>query len=212
LPRCANSLFLQGACGNINPIRNTTDFADVERYGLMLGAEIVKVAAQLTAPGTSVVTGPITIRSHTLTLAARELPPRATFQAPYDAATQKLAAATSEEERGQWRRKQRMAEEALVLFDRGSAPLSAEVQVIGIGEVALVALPGEPFVELGLDLKQRSPAPHTFVIGYANDWIGYLTPPQAWEQGGYEVSPGPWTLVGPMSGSQLVEQALQLIR
>ena len=27
VPGCINSLFLQGACGDINPIRNTTDFA-----------------------------------------------------------------------------------------------------------------------------------------------------------------------------------------
>jgi hypothetical protein len=85
------------------------------------------------------------------------------------------------------------------------------VQVVRLGEVALVALPGEPFVELGLELKERSPATHTFVIGYANDWIGYLTTPQAWQQGGYEVSPGPWTPVGPEGGSQLVEKAITLI-
>ena len=56
-----------------------------------------------------------------------------------------------------------------------------------IGDVALVALPGEPFVELGLEIKRRSPAPHTFVVGYANDWVGYLPTQVAWEQGGYEV-------------------------
>lgn len=211
LPRCTNSLFLQGACGNINPIRNTTDFDDVERYGLMLGSEVVKIAAQLSAPDYPSVTGPIRLACATLPLAVRELPERTPAQNAYQAATQQAAAASTEAERNQWLRKQRMAEETLILIDQGSEPIPAEVQTIRIGEVALVALPGEPFVELGLDLKRRSGASHTFVIGYANDWIGYLTPPQAWEQGGYEVSPGPWTRVGPQGGMQLVEKALELI-
>jgi hypothetical protein len=211
LPRCSNSLFLQGACGDINPIRNTTDFDDVERYGLMLGSEVVKIAAQLSAPNYPTVTGPITVRSETVWLAARDLPARAPSQQAYAEAAQQVAAASNDEERSRWVRQQRMAEETLVLIDRGNDPIPAEVQVMRLGEVALVALPGELFVELGLAIKQRAAAPHTFVIGYTNDWIGYLTPPQAWQQGGYEVSPGPWTRVGPEGGPQLVEKALQLI-
>jgi hypothetical protein len=49
-------------------------------------------------------------------------------------------------------------------------------------------------------------------VGYSNDWIGYLTTPQAWEQGGYEVSTGPWTRVGPAGGPHLVEAALTMIQ
>jgi hypothetical protein len=212
VPRCVNSLFLQGACGNINPVRNTTDFGDVERYGLMLGAEVVKVAAQVSAPSHPVLTPHLAVSTTTRLLAVRDLPPRADYQQAFDEAAQQFTTAQSEEERATWRRKQRMAEEALVLIDRGSAPIPAEVQVVRIGEVALVALPGEPFVELGLVLKEQSVAPHTFVIGYANDWIGYLTTPEAWAQGGYEVAPGPWTRVGPAGGYALVEGALEQIK
>jgi hypothetical protein len=123
-----------------------------------------------------------------------------------------LATATTEHERRAARRQQRMVEESLLVIERGSEPIPAEVQVLRIGDVAVVALPGEPFVELGLTIKQRSPAAHTFVVGYGNDWIGYLTPPQAWQQGGYEVSLGPWTRVGPTGGTQLVEQAMRVLQ
>jgi hypothetical protein len=212
LPGCTNSLFLQGACGNINPIRNTTDFADVERYGLMLGGEAVKVAALLSAPDYPTLDAPITVRAETIILAARDLPDRAAFQQRYNEAASALASATDEAERSVWRRQQRMAEETLVLIDRGSAPIPAEVQVISLGGLALVALPGEPFVELGTAIKARSSKATTFVIGYANDWLGYLTPLEAWQQGGYEVSPGPWTPVGPEGGTRLVETAVKLIQ
>jgi hypothetical protein len=211
LPHCQNSLFLQGACGNINPIRNTTDFADVARYGLMLGGEVVKVAADLSASMHQPSAPLLAIRTETLMLEVRELPPRQPAQQAFDEAVQNLANANSEDERQAWRRKQRLAEETLVLLDRGSDPIQAEVQVIRLADLALVILPGEPFTELGLAIKARSVAPHTFVVGYANDWIGYLTTAEAWLEGGYEVSPGPWTRVGPAGGVQMVEKAIELI-
>lgn len=211
LPGCSNSLFLQGACGNINPIRNTTNFDDVERYGLMLGSEVVKVAARSSAPDYPTLSPRLAVLSETFQLDARPLPEYGSAKATYDDAAARLAAATSDEDRALWRRRQRMAEEVLVLIGMGTEPIAAEVQVMRIGDVALVALPGEPFVELGLEIKQRSVAPATFVVGYSNDWIGYLPTLQAWEQGGYEVSPGPWTRVAPGGAQQLVKGALKMV-
>ncbi|CAN5662021.1 neutral/alkaline non-lysosomal ceramidase N-terminal domain-containing protein [soil metagenome] len=211
VPCCTNSLFLQGACADINPIRDTTDFADVERYGLMLGGEVIKLAMQLSAPDYPQSTTQLAVQAATVLLPVRDLPPREPAQQAYADASTQLATATTEDERKAWRAKQRIAEETLILIDRGADPISAEVQVVRIGDIALVALPGEPFVELGLEIKRRSKADHTFVIGYANDWLGYFATPQAWQQGGYEVAPGPWTRVGPAGGSLLVEKAIELI-
>lgn len=212
VPGCANSLFLQGACGDINPIRNTTDFADVQRYGLMLGGEVLKTVMHLSAPDYPASTPKLAVITETILVEARALPPRAPAQQAYEAATAQLASANTEAERRQWRVRQRMAAETLLLIERGDAPIPAEVQVVRLGDIAIVALPGEPFAALGLAIKQRSAARHTLVVGYANDWIGYLTTPQAWQEGGYEVGPGPWTRVGPTGGEQLVEKAVALIQ
>ena len=58
---------------------------------------------------------------------------------------------------------------------RQGKPLDAEVQVIALGdEVAWVALPGEMFVELGLDMKRRSPFKHTIIVELANGSVGYV--------------------------------------
>ena len=57
------------------------------------------------------------------------------------------------------------------------------------GDLAVAALPGEVFVEFGLEIKRRSPAGHTMVIHLANDWIGYLPTEEAFAQGGYEPTP-----------------------
>ena len=211
LPGCTNALFLQGACGNLNPIRNTTDFADVERYGLMLGGEVVKLAAQLTAPDACAEGTTVALQSEIINLAVRDLPARPALQQAYDEASRKSGATTDSVEQVRHQSELRLAEEALILIDRGLDPIAAEIQIIHIGGLALVALPGEPFVELGLTIQQQSPASHTFVIGYANDYIGYLPTTVAWEQGGYEVALGPWTRVGKMGGAQLAAKAVTML-
>lgn len=64
--------------------------------------------------------------------------------------------------------------------------LSVLVQAVRIGDLAVCALPFEVLVEIGLDLKQRSPFPRTMVIGIANGYHGYLPTPEQHELGGYE--------------------------
>jgi len=52
--------------------------------------------------------------------------------------------------------------------------------------VALVTLPGEVFVDLGLDIKRESPFEHTIVIQLANDAPGYIPTQKAFVEGSYE--------------------------
>lgn len=60
------------------------------------------------------------------------------------------------------------------------------VQAIRIGDQAIVSMPFEVLVEIGLEIKEKSPFPHTFLIELANGGYGYLPPPHQLELGGYE--------------------------
>ncbi len=60
------------------------------------------------------------------------------------------------------------------------------IQAIRIGDQAIVSLPFEVLVEIGLEIKEKSPFPHTFTISLANGGYGYLPPPNQVELGGYE--------------------------
>jgi neutral ceramidase len=60
------------------------------------------------------------------------------------------------------------------------------LQAIRVGEVGIVAIPCETFVEIGLDLKKRSPLRPTFTIELANGYNGYLPTPAQHKLGGYE--------------------------
>jgi hypothetical protein len=64
--------------------------------------------------------------------------------------------------------------------------LDIQLQAIRIGDLAICAIPFETLVEIGLDLKQRSPFSRTIVIGVANGYNGYLPTPQQHQLGGYE--------------------------
>ena len=65
--------------------------------------------------------------------------------------------------------------------------MTAPIQVIGLGEAAIVALPGEVFVETGMNIKAASDASPTFLVSLANGYIGYICTDKALTQeGGYE--------------------------
>ncbi len=68
--------------------------------------------------------------------------------------------------------------------------LTAPIQVIRLGEAAIVALPGEVFVETGLNIKSTADANPLFLVSLANGYIGYICTDEAlMQQGGYET----WT-------------------
>ncbi|MGB6041695.1 MAG: hypothetical protein WBF93_00945 [Pirellulales bacterium] len=95
-------------------------------------------------------------------------------------------------------------------------PLQAEqretwLQAIAIGDVAVVGVPAEYFTGLGVELKQRSPFPHTVVAELANDWIGYLPDREAHLLGGYQTWMGLHSYAEPGTGERLARELLEML-
>ena len=85
-----------------------------------------------------------------------------------------------------------------------------EVQVFRLdADTAIVCLPCEIFVELGLGIKQASPFRNTIVISICNDRPSYVPTRKAFAEGSYEVVN---SRVQSGGGEMLVEAALQLLR
>jgi len=82
---------------------------------------------------------------------------------------------------------------------------SGRVSVLHLGELIIIALPGEPFLEtadrLETAIAETGLTGATLVLGYADGVPGYLPPRSAYRQGGYEVAdahryyamPGPFS-------------------
>lgn len=63
--------------------------------------------------------------------------------------------------------------------------LELHVSWMRINEAVLLAHPLELFLTYGKQVQSASPYPHTMVIGYANETIGYLARPQDFDQEGF---------------------------
>jgi len=83
-------------------------------------------------------------------------------------------------------------------------------QAITLGhDIALMAMPGEPFAEIGLAVKRDSPFEHTLFSGYSNAGWAYIPTPDAYPLGGYEVEITPFS---PEAAGLIVENCLALLR
>jgi hypothetical protein len=197
------TFFANGCCGDINQVnvnwaapQNGPAFG--ERVGTMLAAAIFRALPSLELSATFAPR----VRTKLVTL------PRRTFSEPEIAEARRNLPRLSDPRFG-------IPEKAKVvcILDSVAAqdvPLEVEVQVIALSDrVAVVALPGEMFVELGLALKQRSPFPHTLIAELANGSIGYIPTRRAYPQGLYEVISARGAAG---SGELLVETALELLR
>jgi len=87
--------------------------------------------------------------------------------------------------------------------------LTAEIQVLKIGNIYILGLPGEVLVEVGLEIKKRAPVEKLLIIALANDSIGYVCHRQAYEEGGYESGPG--ANLAPGAAETMIDHALKLI-
>lgn len=86
------------------------------------------------------------------------------------------------------------------------------VQALRIGEVGLVAFPAEIFVRIGLEVKEWSQAPHTFVIELANDRVStYIPYPDQAERGAYGEKPILSRWLHADAGRYMADAAIQML-
>lgn len=93
--------------------------------------------------------------------------------------------------------------------DKTKKTLTTEVQVLKIGDIYILGLPGEVLVEIGLDIKTRAGIENLFIISLSNDACGYVCHRQAYKEGGYEPEQG--TNLAEGAGEIITKEALNII-
>jgi len=198
------SLFATGTCGDINHIDVNGDNplkgnAEAERIGTTLGQTVVATLPKLAEqrePSLAVRQKLIEVPAQQFSAAevakAKERMPKIggrelTFLEQVE--TNKIVDVS-----------QRYAD--------GKVPL--EVVAIRLSpHVAIVTLPGEVFVELGLAIKQASPFKTTLVIELTNDAPAYIPTKKAFAEGSYEIVN---SRVASGGGEKLAELAISLLK
>lgn len=85
------------------------------------------------------------------------------------------------------------------------------VQAVRLGETAIVGVPCELFVEFGLDIKKRGGFEHTMISTLTNAQFGYIAVRDAFDQGGYETQISGDTMMAPDTGYDMADTAVSLL-
>jgi hypothetical protein len=195
------SLFGNGTCGDINHVDVSHDrpqkgHGEAERIGNTLADTVIGVLTKLRA----VNDVHLAVASQTVEADMPEYSAERVEQAKRDMAKIGTRETPFLEQVETCR--------ILNIAERGGK-LPLEVQAIRIADdVAIVGVPGEVFVELGLAIKRASPFATTLVIELANDDPAYIPTKKAFAEGSYETVN---SCVTPGAGEAMVEAASKLL-
>jgi len=183
------ALHTTGAAGDINP-KQMHDAKYAEKFGNMIGGEALKIAESMETRSDLT----LKVASEWVKLPVQALPPADELRSMVEAGKEELKQI---EQEGIPTYSQLMsayipiewAQEALdVVESAGEVEyIDMEIQALRMNDAVLVAIPGEVFVDVGLNIKQSSPYPYTFIVEMANGATCYLPTSKAFEEGGYEV-------------------------
>ncbi|MEO7651560.1 MAG: neutral/alkaline non-lysosomal ceramidase N-terminal domain-containing protein [Bryobacteraceae bacterium] len=233
-------LFFQGAAGNQGPIEGGTgDLSVAHSLGSALGLEAAAVAFKIdtvrrervfegftestafAARQPWRVLGP---RSGVLKFASKTLDlPRRTYTAKEMDRMSSLAAEARRKvddaaksgdawQKAQAEARHRRYADLLTRWKQQAdpSPVQVEVQILRIGDMAVVAMPGEPFAEIGVAIKKASPFDVTMFCGYSTGKGGdYMPVESEYALGGYEVERTPY---GVHAAEKLIRETIELYK
>jgi hypothetical protein len=200
-------VFLNGACGDVTQVDNLSlqesEFGEkwARRVGQKVGAEALKVIADAEP------TGLLPLAS------AQTVFPIRTRQVSEERFQERLALLRSDAPHDtEWV----FARDVLLLHEQNKwePEATCEVQAIQIGPAAYVANPAEYFCQFGLNIKQRSRFPYTWVVELANGCIGYVPTPEAMgpHGGGYEPRLALSSKLLPGAGQMIEDASVELLQ
>jgi len=228
------ALFLNGACGNVNPNWIEQEHAEAERVGKVVGAAAARLIAELRPLGRGqkahnirwdehldkpvtageLVEARLRVASRRVDLPLRTYLSLEEYESKLAGLQTRLDATSDREEH-----RALMAQITRLRTERTAASRMAaqqgqtihpEVMAIGLGPgVGLLGLPGEFFVETVADIRVQAGLRRLPVACYANHYIGYVVPPSAYDKGGYEAGV---TLLAPEAEAIVKAEALSLLR
>ncbi len=179
-------LYTNGSVGDITTAgaSGPSEFARMEDYGRQLAKEVLALVENIeTEPDAT-----FNYATSRLELPEHEAPP-----ALLEAAGPEYG----------------LTPENLPILLEALGPDASYLQVLQVGGLTAMAIPGEITSELGLEIQEalrETGAEHPIIVGLSNDWISYILSPSEYNRGGYE--PG-MSFYGETLGPRVVNQAIE---
>jgi len=204
-------MVLNGCCGNIhhNNHLDPTHVDDYHRMGALLTETALKATTRLVYEQDPILDW----RTTHLRIPLRSVP-----AAELDAASRLLA----QHPEPMWLDQEHTRLDwdwyfAVGLLDmeelrKRTPEIDYEIQVLRLGNIALVGLPGEPFVEGQLRIKIESPTYPTYVAHHCNQAEGYIPTAYALNSGGYETRTCLSSKLAPQALDSIADAAGALLR
>jgi hypothetical protein len=207
-------VFLNGACGDVNPSWIEQRFEETERVGSIVGSEAARRLQELRPLGSqhktwnirwdeltdkpittgSLIAEPrIRVASKTVDVPMRRLADAESYDtriADLRAEVEGLSPSDVEGRRRSMEQLTRLSgERGVAARQREGGPhyLHSEVQAISLGAgQAILGLPGEFFAATAMRLRQDAQLDHLSIACYTNHHVFYVVPHHAFDEGGYE--------------------------
>ena len=194
------SLFLLGACGDINHV-NPDDSVEMpldvyRRMGNILADAVIKTA-ETAVP----VAGGVKVISRTIEIPRRLADPEAVRKTVIKWLTEYPAL---------------MRARNLLHYEASNRKTSSELVVQGIllGDICLTTLPGEVYTAIGQGIKKNSPFARNIVVENCNKYCGYVPTREAFAENSdlYESSLCFHSCLIPEAGEILQKEALDILK
>ncbi len=218
------AMFVNGAFGNVNHILQPTSynamacgtaadrpFEEAERVGQSVAAEALRLLPDIKTADAS-------IRSvaKSLSLGLRR-PPIANLEEAKavvrreKARVEQASARGDDTEASQAHIDLTYAEHWVRMLEQDTWEAEMRLSAVHIGDLGISCISGEPFVEIGFDIKKGSPFDTTWVLGNTNGYTGYLPTEESFVQGGYEVRTCGWSKWREDADKIVVQHSIRLL-
>jgi RNA polymerase-binding transcription factor DksA len=218
------AMFVNGAFGNINHIMKPTQFnamafgtaaerpfEEAERVGQSVAAKALELLPKIETRDVEV--GSL---AKSLTVALRR-PPASSLQeaeAEIKRQQQKLEEAQKrgdEDEAAEAQISRTYAVHWANYYRNEITEVELRLAAIKIGNLGISCISGEPFVEIGFNIKGQSPFKDSWVLGNTCGYSGYLPTEESFQEGGYEVRTCGWSKWKTDADKAVISESVKLL-
>lgn len=210
----STALFINGACGNQSTrfTRKGQNFQEVERMGDILYDSVINSLSQVQYYDSYAV---LNAKLEDITFPLKKLLPREELVKNLEYAERaKNNAINNNLSAGEIRLAVTKYQGALISLNQSeilekSDGINSEIQIFRIGNIEIIGVPVELFVEYGIEIKGKSQFPNPIIACYANEVLGYVYTSDAAKKGSYEAYASPFS---DEAGKVLVNKVLEMER